>query len=279
MEGSPPATETTGGTPDVPSSTETGRTAVDLSSQQQPIEFQERSRARKSIAPYSGFNPDLAGTPSTPPGTDRFIFVNVFEPSAPGQRQRVDQKTINAHVQTTAYRQRRSAAVERLNRNIMANVGRFRPRVPLAAESNRPYSQNSTQAAAASVPAASSPGRHLSARRRQGSMRNLDVGPINTMISVTEEGRDPEDEDDACGEMRAMRVVLQSISRRMASLEQSQMLHGNPQSLLDPADADPFTIASVPITKGMNKVFSHCMSMSFTRTNYFQKDKRRSRGK
>lgn len=273
MEASPPATDTTGGTPGVPSSTETGRTAVDLSSQRQPTELQEPSRARKSITPYSGFNPDLVGTPSTPPGTDRFIFVI----SAPGQRHRVDKKTINAHVQTTAYRQRRSDAVERLNRNVMANVSRFRPRAPLPAESNRPYSQNSTQAAAASVRAASSPGRHLSAHRRQGSMRNLDIGPINTTISVTEEGRDPEDEDDACGEMRAMRMVLQSISRRMASLEQSRMLHGNPQSLLDPADADPFAIASVPITKGMNKVFSHCMSMSFTRTNYFQRQKTRRR--
>jgi hypothetical protein len=243
----------------------TGGTSANLSNSHSPTEVLEPFSARKSITQYSGFNPDLAGTPSIPPGADRFIFVNALEPSRPGQRHRADRKTINAHVQTTTYRQRRSAAVERLNRNIKANVGRPQPSVQTP---NRAYSQNSTLAAAALVRDVVSPSARPIARSRQGSVDSRIIGHGNTFIPMADEEGDSEDQDDARVEIRAMRMVLKSISQRMTSLEKSRLLHGSPQSLVDSADVDPFAIASVPITKGMNRVFSHCMSKSFTRTDH-----------
>jgi hypothetical protein len=241
MEESSPGTDATGDSSDVP------------------------PKPRKSITKYSGLNPDFVGTPSTPPGTDRFIFVNAYESSSSGQEQATDRKTINAHVQTTAYRQRRSAAVERLKRNVKTNIGRSRPGVALPSETNRVHSQASTLVAATPLKAFAPPRGRGAVRTRLGSANRPIIDDTNTLAPITNEG-DSEDEDDAHLEIRTMRRAIKSISSRMNSLEKSRSLHGSPQSLLDSADIDPFAVASIPITKGMNKIFSHCKSMSFIRS-------------
>jgi hypothetical protein len=99
------------------------------------------------------------------------------------------------------------------------------------------------------------------------------ISPSSTLMSVTDEEGDSEneDEDDARVEIRVMQVVLRSMPQRMSFFGKSRMLHGSPQSLLDSADIDPFATASVTITKGMNKVFSHCRSKNFIRTEHCQK--------
>jgi hypothetical protein len=192
--------------------------------------------------------------------------VNAHESSGPGQRQRVDQKAINAHVQTTAYLQRRSAAIERLKRNVKANVSRPRPvRIPQS-EVGGSYSRNSTSAAALSIRGVVSPLGRTDVRRQQGSIERRIIGYSGVAIPRVDE--DIESEDEAGIELQAMRKVLESISQRMSSLDKSRMLQGSPQSYLDSGDVDPFAIASVPITKGMNKVFSHCMSNCLIRTEY-----------
>jgi hypothetical protein len=194
--------------------------------------------------------------------------VNAHESSTPGQRQRVDQKAINAHVQTIAYLQRRSAAVEKLKYNVKANVGRPRPARAPQSEAGGSYSQNSTLAAAASIRGVVSPRGRTNVHRRQGNIEHRIIGHGNVVTPRADEDIDYEDEGEADAELQAMRKVLQSISQRMSSLEKSRMLHGSPQSYLDSGDVDPFAIASVPITKGMNKVLSHCMSNCLIRTEY-----------
>lgn len=270
MEESSPGSATTTGSSDSPSNPATSQRGVSLSNRLSPTEAPEPLNPQKSNTRYSGFNPDLIGTPSTPRGTDRFIFVNAHESSTPGQRQRVDQKAINAHVQTTAYLQRRSAALERLKRNVKANIGRPRPaRVPQS-EASGSYSQNSTLAAAISIRGVASPRGGTNVRRRQGSIGRRIIGQGNVVTPRADEDVDSEDEDEdeAGAELQAMRKVLESISQRMSSLENSRMLQGSPQSYLDSGGVDPFAIASVPITKGMNKVFSHCMSNCLIRIEY-----------
>jgi hypothetical protein len=268
MEESSPGSATTADSSDTPSNPATSQRGVALNNRLSSTEAPEPLNPRKSNTQYSGFNPDLIGTPSTPPGTDRFIFVNAHESSIPGQRQRVDQKAINAHVQTTAYLQRRSAAIERLKRNVKANVGRPRPvRVPQS-ETGGSYSRNSTSAAALSIRGVASPLGRTNVRRQQGSIERRIFGHGSVAIPRADEDIDSEDEDEAAVELQAMRKVLESISQRMSSLEKSRMLQGSPQSHLDSGGVDPFAIASVPITKGMNKVFSHCMSNCLIRTEY-----------
>lgn len=268
MEESSPGLMTTTDSSDSPLNPTTSQGGVALSNRLSPAEAPEPLNSRKSKTQYSGFNPDLVGTPSTPPGTDRFIFVNAHESLTPSQRQRVDQKAINAHVQTTAYRQRRSAAIERLKRNVKANVGRPRPVLVPQPEAGGSYSQNSTLAAAISIRGVVSPRRGTNIRRRRGSIEHRISGHDNAVIPGADEDIDSEDEGDAGVELQAMRKVLESISRRMSALENPRILPGSPQSLLDSGDVDPFAIASVPITKGMNKVFSHCMSSCLIRTEY-----------
>lgn len=268
MEESSPGSATTTDSSDSPSNPATSQRGVSLSNRLSPTEAPEPLNSRKSNTRYSGFNPDLIGTPSTPPGTDRFIFVNAHESSIPSQRQRVDQKAINAHVQTTAYLQRRSAAIERLKRNVKANVGRPRPARVSQSEAGGSYSQNSTLAAAISIRGVVSPRGGTNIRRRQGSIERRIIGHGNVVTPRADEDIDSEDEDEAGVELQAMRKVLESISQRMSSLENSRMLQGSPQSYLDSGGVDPFAIASVPITKGMNKVFSHCMSNCLIRTEY-----------
>lgn len=196
--------------------------------------------------------------------------MNAHESLIPGQRQRVDQKAINAHVQTTAYLQRRSAAIERLQRNVKANVSRPRPARAPQSEAGGSYSQNSTLAAATSIRGVMSLRGGTSVRRRQGSIEHRIIGNGNVVTPRADEDIDSEDEDEdeAGAELQAMRKVLQSISQRMSSLEKSRMLQGSPQSYLDSGDVDPFATASVPITKGMSKVLSHCMSTCLIRTEY-----------
>jgi hypothetical protein len=268
MEESSPGSVTTTDSSNSPSNPATSQGGVALTNRLSPTEAPEPLNSRKLNTEYSGFNPDLVGIPSTPPGTDRFIFVNAHESLIPGQRQRADQKTINAHVQTTAYRQRRSAAIERLKSNVKANVGRPRPVRVLQSEAGGSYSQNSTLAAAISIRGVIPPRGGTHVRRRQGNMERRIIGHGNTVIPRADEDMDSEDEDDTDVELQAMRQVLESISRRMSSLENSRMLQESPQSFLDSGGVDPFAIASVPITKGMNKVFTHCMSNCLIRTEY-----------
>jgi hypothetical protein len=262
MEESFPGSATTTGSSDTPSNPATSQRGVALSNRLSSTEAPGPLNSRKSNTQYSKFNPDLIGTPSTPPGTDRFIFVNAHESSIPGQRQRVDQKAINAHVQTTAYLQRRSAAIKRLKHNVKANVGRPRPVRAPQSEAGGSYSRNSTSAAALSIRGVVSPLGGTNVRRQQGSIERRIIGHGNVATPRADEDidSDSEDEDEAGVELQAMRKVLESISQRMSSLEKSRMLQGSPQSYLDSGGVDPFAIASVPITKGMNKVFSHCMS-------------------
>lgn len=260
MEESSPGLMTTTDFSDSLLNPATSQGVVALGNGLPPTEAPQSLNSRKPNTPYFGFNPDLIGTPSTPPGTDRFIFVNAYESLTPGQRQRVDQKAINAHVQTTAFRQRRSAAVERLKRNAKANAGRSRPVLVPQSEAGGSYSQNSTLAAAISIRGVVLPRRGTNVGRRNGSMEHRISGHDNAMIPWADEDIDSEDEDDSDIELQAMRKVLESIRERMSALQASRMRQGSPQSLLDSGDVDPFAIASVPITKGMNKVFSHCMS-------------------
>src|SRR2546421_7380049 len=141
MEESSPGSATTTDTSDLPSNPATSQRGVPLRNRLSATEAPEPLKSRKSNTRYSGFNPGLIGTPSIPPGTDRFIFVNAHESSTPGQKQRVDQKAINAHVQTIAYLQRRSAAIEKLKYNVKANVGRPRPARAPQSEAGGSYSQ------------------------------------------------------------------------------------------------------------------------------------------
>jgi hypothetical protein len=195
--------------------------------------------------------------------------VNSHEPLVPGRKQRVDQKTINAHVQTTAYRQRRSAAIERLKRNVKANESRPRPTVAPQSGAGDSYSQNSTLAAAISTRGVVPPRRGTNIVRRQDCMEHHIIGHGNAVIPRIDEEINSDDEDGAGVELQAMRKALKSISQRVSTLENSRLLQGSPQSLLDSGDVDPFVISSVPIVKGMNKVFSHCMSSHFIRTEYY----------
>jgi hypothetical protein len=268
MEESSPGLMTTTDSSDSPSNPATSQGGVALSDGLSPTEAPQPLNSRKSNTQYSGFNPDLVGTPPIPPGTDRFIFVNAHESLARGQRLRVDQKAINAHVQTTAYRQRRSAAFERLKRNAKANTGRSRPGLVPQSEAGGSYSQNSTLAAAISIRGVVLPRRGSNVGRRHGSMGHRISGHGNAVIPWADEDIDSEDEGDDDVELQAMRKVVESISQRMSMLENSRIRQGSPQSLLDSGDVDPFAIASVPITKGMNKVFSHCMSSCLIRTEY-----------
>src|SRR4051794_40418328 len=110
MEASCPGTDLTNDRPNIPS--KPSSSSADSASRNPtfPKEDGEPSNAKMS-SQGSRLNPYLLGTPSTPRDADRFIFVNAHEPSNPSKRHRVDQKTIHSHVQTTAYRQRRSAAI------------------------------------------------------------------------------------------------------------------------------------------------------------------------
>ena len=216
-------------------------------------ESSEDGSTPQPVGPQHGPNPDLIARPTISQGTDRFIFVNANDSSLPGQRQRPNQKTINAHVQTTAFRQRRSAAVERLKRNVTANMGLSRP------TARRP--QISTSVAASSVRGSAPAASALNIQEWLGRPGSSLASFNNDPMLMGGASSDMDEEEVESGELRAMQIVLKSIMKRMSTLEKSQTMIAPPSSLLDTAEIDPFATASLPMTKAMNASLHHCESI------------------
>ncbi|KIW09982.1 hypothetical protein PV08_11758 [Exophiala spinifera] len=224
--------------------------------------------------------------------SSRFLFV---DSSSAGQRPRSDQRAINAHIQQSAYRNRRQAARQQRGSDA-ANVGRHRgstqlqprriepsPSVehhrasPLTSPTRQEPSDSRLPTPTSTISPTPSPGLATNARavadvdqdlisrlRYYSNVRGSEVRQAveaqredDRRASSEHRQPAPLQEDRALAENVSVRSMLTQILQRLDAASVGQPLHGPPISALRNSVLDPFSTSSIMVTPSMDAVLRH----------------------
>ena len=221
---------------------------------------------------------------------NRFLFV---DSSSSSQRPRSDQRAINAHIQQTAHRNRRQAAVQRLRGIGTANIGRYRreAQLQLRPTEQRPSSDQTqlehsvavTRASSVSLEQRNLPGlnsssisppeiesaevqQQLDRLRHYSTIRGSEVDQAFRQQEEDDErealqviqNTQLEDHGSAT-EASSVRMMLKQILQRLDAGNASHAIHGRAgNNVLHNTVLDPFGVSSVQVTPSMDSVLRHC---------------------
>lgn len=239
----------------------------------------------RNSAKYRRLDWDGSRTSTSLGSSSRFLFVD----SSSSQRQRSDQRAINAHIQQTAHRNRRQAAVERLRG--AANIGRYRreaqlqPRpTELQNPAQRPLTPRNlpvTRASSISLDQQSFPAtptssigpeqdtedlhQQLVRLRHYGAVRGPEVRQAFDDQEVDDERGELEMierpvDHDTPEDASSVKSLLTQILQRLDAGNLGHTIQGRTGNVLKNTVLDPFGISSVQITPGMDSVLRHCKS-------------------
>jgi hypothetical protein len=189
-----------------------------------------------------------------------FLFVE----STPGGRQRArsDQRTINAHIQQTAHRIRKSTTQKKsaAGSNISRSRRELQPRPPTRSpatneDQERPSAEAVDGAATSTVfdvdrIGEDFEGRQLERLRHYSTYRAPEVRNATGLVQ-----RARTDDD---GESASVRSMLAQILQRLDAGHAGYSIQSSPDLSIRNTALDPFNISSVRITPQMNSVLRHC---------------------
>lgn len=192
----------------------------------------------------------------------KYLFVNASEQStgyAPHKGPLVDRRAINAHIQLTAYRQRRLAAVEKHNRQ--SHTGKSKH--PLRIQNSRKVlnSQHSFDSHSSPSSSGKDDAHHGHARFQKPALVNKPKLVFCSHCGSSKSARkhfalaahSPNTETGYDTAVSSSWGSVDSVSNPTTG-----SFTGSPTSVLSPEIVDPFACSSVPLTRNMGGILRYC---------------------